>query len=200
MIINQRKYALELLSDICFLAARFASTPLDPAHKLQKHQGSPYHDVPEYRRLIGRLLYLTTTRPDISHAIQQLSQYVSKPMDTHYNGACYVLRYIKGSPSKGLFFPATNEFHISAFAYSDWASFPDTRRSISGFCIFLGSSLISWKSKKQTTVSRSSSKVEYRALVQLTSELQWLQFILHDLHISISQPASVFCDLRRLYI
>ena len=104
------------------------------------------------------------------------------------------MRYLKGSPGQGLFYPASGSIHIQAFSDSDWAGCRDTRRAITGYSIFLGNSLISWKSKKQSTVSRSSSKAEYRALATTTCEIQWLTYLLLEFRISFNQPANLFCD------
>lgn len=117
---------------------------------------TPYSDPSSYRQLFGLLLYLTNTRPDICFAVQQFSQYVAQPMDHHYQAATRILRYLKSSPAKGLFYPTNSSLKLSAFADSDWGSCLETRKPVTGFCIFLGPSLVSWKSKKQTTVSKSS--------------------------------------------
>ncbi|KAK8921731.1 hypothetical protein KSP39_PZI020888 [Platanthera zijinensis] len=196
IIINQRKYALELLSDCGFLASKPASTPMDPSLKLRADQGSPFPDPSSFRRLIGRLLYLTTTHPDICFAVQQLSQFVSKPMDTHYIAATRILRYIKQAPGTGLFFPSNSDLKTCGFADSDWACCLDSRRSITGYCLFIGPSLVSWKVKKQPTVSRSSCEAEYRALASLTCEIQWLHYLLTDLKVFSSTPTNVYCDSK----
>ena len=120
-----------------------------------------------HRRLICRLLYLNTTRSDITFATQQLSQFLHTPTVTHYNAACRVVRYLKHNPGRGLLFPRNYEVQI--LGYSD--SCIDSRKSISGF-FFIGSSLISWCAKKQQTVSRSSSEAEYRNISTATCELQ----------------------------
>jgi len=104
------------------------------------------------------------------------------------------LRYLKGCPSKGLFFLRHSSMHIQGFTDADWAGCLDTRRSISGHCFFLWDSLISWRTKKQTTVSRSSSEAEYRALASTTCELQWILYLLHDLHITCSKLPILYCD------
>ncbi|XP_014496849.1 uncharacterized protein LOC106758439 [Vigna radiata var. radiata] len=129
-------------------------------------------DPQSYRRLIGKLLYLTNTRPDLCFTINLLSQFMQFPTNSHYQAIQHVLRYIKSSPSERLFFAADSSKHLKAFSDSDWATCPNTRRSTTGFCIFLGSSLISWKSKKQRTVSRSSTEAEYRALAATVCEIQ----------------------------
>ena len=196
IFLNQRKYTLELLEDSGLLASKSSSVPFDPTIKLSITEGQPLEDPSIYRRLIGRLIYLTNSRPDISYAVQHLSQYVSNPLMPHYQAAIRILRYLKSVPAKGLFYSASSALKISAFADSDWARCPDTRRSVTGFCILIGSSLVCWKSKKQKTVSRSSTEAEYRALASLSCELQWLQYILQDFQIQLPQPAAVFCDSK----
>ncbi|XP_019425136.1 PREDICTED: uncharacterized protein LOC109334018 [Lupinus angustifolius] len=165
--LNQRKYTLNLLEDTGCLGGKVVQTPFEPFVKLQLEQGQPFFDVFYYRRLVGRLLYLTISRPDISYVIQQLSVYMSKPMDSHYKEALRVVHYLKNSPAQGLFFSANSSLTLSAFSDSDWACCLDTMKSLTGFCVFLGSYLIYWKTKKQNTVSRSSSEAEYRALGSL---------------------------------
>jgi hypothetical protein len=194
IFLNQRKYTLELLEDTGFLGSKPAVVPFDPHTKLSTTDGVPFDDPSEYRRLIGRLLYLTHTRPDISFSVQHLSQYVSTPLVPHYQAATRILRYLKSCPAKGVFFSSQSSLQLHGFADSDWACCPNTRRSITGYCVLLGNSLISWKSKKQNTVSRSSTEAEYRALASLTCEIQWLQYLFQDLHVTLPQSASVYCD------
>ncbi|XP_061352754.1 uncharacterized mitochondrial protein AtMg00810-like [Gastrolobium bilobum] len=167
---------------------------MEPTLRLCQNHGTPCHEPAVYRRLVGRLLYLTNTRPDISFVVQQLSQFVAHPMQSHFDAATRVMRYLKGSPCKGILFPSQNSLHLSGFTDANWATCPNTRKSTTVFCVFLGSSLISWKSKKQSTVSRSSAEAEYRALATLTCEVQWLTYLLHDLHIPISAPAMIYCS------
>lgn len=130
---------------------------MDPKLHLTKTLGSPLLRPTEYRELIGRLLYLTITRPDITFVVHQLSQFLSAPTDIHMQAENKVLRYVKNNPGQGLMFSAHTYLCLNTFADADWATCKDTRRSVSGFCVFLGTSLISWKSKKQTVVSRSST-------------------------------------------
>ncbi|MDV3200587.1 MAG: Ty1/Copia family ribonuclease HI, partial [Pigeon pea little leaf phytoplasma] len=103
-------------------------------------------------------------------------------------------RYLKQAPGKGVFFPADSELRLRAFSDSDWASCLDTRRSVMGYCVYLGKSLISWKSKKQETVSRNSTKAEYRAMATATCEIMALNFLLDDLKIQYTKPAILYCD------
>jgi len=108
--------------------------------------------------------------------------------------ALRIIRYLKNVPRYGLLYKSNTSFKIQAFSNSDWATCATTRRFVSGYCVFLGTSLVAWKSKKQTTVSRSSSEAEYRALASLACELQWIQYLFQDLHFSVPTPYIAFCD------
>lgn len=158
IVISQRQYVLDLLQDAGMLASKPVSHPMDPRHKTPKFDGDPVQDSSQYRRLIGRLLYLTITRPDIAYDVHRLRQFISDPKIPHLQAAHHLLRYLKGNPGQGLFISSKLSLTLKAFSDSDWAGCIDTRRSVIGFYIFLGDSLISWKSKKRTTVSRSSTR------------------------------------------
>ncbi|XP_020207367.1 uncharacterized protein LOC109792370 [Cajanus cajan] len=169
--ILHEEYALDILTDTSLLGAKPVSTPIDYCTKLHKKSGTILPNPTPYHRLIGRLIYLTNTRPDISYCVQHLSQFVDSPTSAHQQEAFHIVRYLKNALGCGLFFSNNSHPQIKAFSDFDWAGCHDTRRSVTGFAVYLGSSLISWKSKKQATVSQSSSKVEYRALASTTCEI-----------------------------
>lgn len=196
MYINQRKYTLDLLSDTGLLGAKPTNTPMVKNQKFIINATTKLQDPERYRRLIGRLLYLCFTRPDISYGTQQLSQYVHEPHQCHWDAALYILRYLKGNLALGLFYPITHfsSTTVEAFCDADWAACHDTRRSLTGYCIFLGNSLISWKTKKQTTVSRSSVEAEYPSLSSTVCELLWIDYLLQDLQQSPLKPIPMWCD------
>jgi hypothetical protein len=190
----QRKYTLDLITDAGLLGAKPCSTPMQPQLQLHKSSGEPISNPTAYRRLVGRLLYLTHTRPDIAYTVSKLSQFLDSPTNEHMLAGLHVLKYLKQCPGQGLFYSSESSLSLKGFSDSDWGACPDTRRSTTGICFFLGSSLISWKSKKQTVVSRSSSEAEYRALAQATCEGQWLSYLLQDLNIQHSSPIILYCD------
>lgn len=132
----QRNYTLQLLEDTGFLASEPASLPMDPNIKTHSSEGILLVDPTEYRRLIGRLLYLTISRTDISFTVHKLSQFVAQPRSSHMVAAHTLLRYLKGCSGEGIFLSATTDFQLRAFTDVDWASCIDTRKSTSGFCVF----------------------------------------------------------------
>ncbi|KAL2241232.1 UNVERIFIED_CONTAM: Retrovirus-related Pol polyprotein from transposon RE1 [Sesamum indicum] len=191
--VTQQKYIKDIIHDSGLDNANPVHTPLPLGLKLSSC-GTVLEDPESYRRLIGRLLYLGFTRPDVSYGAQQLSQFVHRPCKEHLAAALHLVKYLKGTSTKGLFFPAHNSFSLTGYCDADWASCPDSRRSLTGYCIFLGSALISWKTKKQPTVSRSTAEAEYRSLAATVCELQWISYLLKDFQVPIQTPIPLYCD------
>jgi len=121
---------------------------------------------------------------------------MAAPRTTHYAAVLRILRHIKGTLFIGLYFPYSSSLELKGYSDSYWAGDPTDRRSTIGYCFFLGNSLISWRSKKQIVVARSSTKAEYQALVDTTSELLWLRWLLEDLGVSQHTPTTLYCDNR----
>ena len=168
--------------------------PMEQHLHLQPKDGILLPNPTIYRRLVGRLLYLTVTRLDIQYVVNTLNQFMQSSYSSHLDAADRVLHYLKGSGGKGLFPFAFSSLTLIGCADFDWADCPTTRRSTTGYFTMLESSLISWKTKKQPTVSHSSAEAEYRSLAALTSELQQLKYILSDLGINHSKPISIHSD------
>lgn len=194
--LNQRKYILDILSNTGLTGTKPVAFPLPQGLKLTTESGKLLADPETYRRLVGRFLYLTMTCPYVSYAIHHLSQFVSAPREPHMQATIHVLRYLKGSICKGLFYPVQPQLKLTGFSDADWGSCLMSCRSLTGYCLFLGHSLVSWKTKKQATVSRSSTESEYRSMASTTCELLWLSYLLKDLHIPVSLPITLFCDNR----
>jgi len=194
LIITQRKFTLDLLSEYPDIGSRPASTPLDPTVKLSSNSGTVLQDPTFYRRLLGQLNFLTHTRPDLSYTVQTLSQFMQTPCTGHLQAAYHTLRYLRKDPSLGLFINSSPSFQILAFCDADWAACADSRRSVSGFYLSLGGSPISWKSKKQMVVSLSSAEAEYHSMRRLVAEISWVVRLLSDLSFSPSLPINLHCD------
>uniref|UniRef100_A0A8R7UCU5 Reverse transcriptase Ty1/copia-type domain-containing protein n=1 Tax=Triticum urartu TaxID=4572 RepID=A0A8R7UCU5_TRIUA len=193
IVLSQRKYVLDLLSDTGMLGCRAASTPIDQNHKLSAQSGEPV-DRENYQRLVGRLLYLCHTRPDISYAVSVVSRYMHDPRSGHLDAVHHILRYLKGSPGKGLWFKKNGHLNVDGYSDADWASCLDDRRSTSGYCVFVGGNLVSWRSKKQSVVSRSTAEAEYRAMSLGLSEMLWVRNLLTELKVMRRGLVKVWCD------
>ncbi|KAD4889124.1 hypothetical protein E3N88_21197 [Mikania micrantha] len=195
--LSQRKYCLELLGEFGYLGCKHVKTPIEQSFIVSskgKEGDTVLDNITGFQKLVGKLIYLSLTRPDISYAVQYFSQFMHAPMDSHLKVGLRLLRYLKRSPGTGVLLKKNNDLKLNDYVDSDWAKCVITRRSVTGFCIFLGNSLVNWKSKKQPTVSRSTAEAEYRALCSVTCDLVWLQNLLLELKISSSLPISVFCD------
>ena len=121
-------------------------------------------------------------------------QFLQAPCDIHWDAVIRVLRYIKGAPGQGLLYEDRGHTQIVGYSDADWAGSPSDRRSTSGYCVFIGGNLISWKSKKQDVVARSSAEAEYRAMALVTCELVWLKQLLQELRCGDASPMTLICD------
>ncbi|CAN6220900.1 unnamed protein product [Urochloa humidicola] len=170
------------------------ATPADTKPKVSDDDGALLKDTGWYRSIDGALQYLTLTRPDLAYAVQQVCLHMHAPRDTHAALLKQILRYLKGTTTFGLQLCATSTSSLTAYSDADWAGCPDTRRSMSGFCVYLGYSLVSWSSKRQTTVSRSSAEAEYRGVANAVAECTWIRALLGELHCDIPKATVAYCD------
>lgn len=150
IVLAQREFVLEMREEFGMLGAKPSSYP-------QKSMSN------WYRQIVGKLIYVTLTKPDIAYSIHVLSQFMDKPAHIHLQAAYKVLKYLKGALGQGLFLSANSDMKITTYSDSDWACCQETKRSLTRFCVFLGESLVSYKSKKQPKMSRSLAKAEYRS-------------------------------------
>ncbi|XP_028547409.1 uncharacterized protein LOC114578406 [Dendrobium catenatum] len=190
--LSQRQYATAILQQMnlasCKPLANPTCTKFPPSYSSDSSL-----DPQLYRRSTGSLQYLTLTRPDIAYSVNQLSQHLHDPQPQHFFMLKRLLRYIQGTLAFGIPITKTN-LHLKSFSDADWAGDPDTRRSTSGYCSFLGDTIISWTVTKQHTVARSSTESEYRALAALTTDIIWLRRLLSEFGIDQTEPTEIFCD------
>lgn len=179
--VSQRKYVLDLLEETRMLGCKPAKTPMDSNLKPGENSSGDLVDKRRYQHLVGRLIYLSHTRPEIAFTIRCVSQFMHSPSTEHMEAVYRILRYLKGTHGKGLFFKKTEERGIEAFTDADWAGSVDDRRSTSGYCSFVWGNLVTWRSKKQTVVARSSAEVELRSIAQGICESLWLKILLKEL-------------------
>jgi len=139
----QRKYTLDLLQEMNMLNAKPLQLPMGSHLKLSAYAGKRLSDPEIYKRLIGKLIYLTITRPDISFAVQVLSQFMHEPVEEHLATAKHVLRYLKSHLGQGILLSSQSMLQLAGFCDSDWGSCGDSKKSTTGFCILLGHSPIS---------------------------------------------------------
>ena len=143
VVISQRKYTLDILVDTIILDYKPGDTLMDPNVKLVLGQGEPLRDPRRYRRLVGKLNYLTITQPNISFPVSVVSHFLQSPCDDHRNAAIRILRYVKGTPSQGVLHENIGHTQIVGYSDADWASSPTNRCSTSGYCVFIRGNLIS---------------------------------------------------------
>ncbi|RVW18491.1 Retrovirus-related Pol polyprotein from transposon RE1 [Vitis vinifera] len=194
IVVSQRKYILDLLKETGMLGCKPIDTPMDSQKKLGIEKESTPVDRGRYQRLVGRLIYLSHTRPDIGFAVSAVSQFMHSPTEEHMEAVYRILRYLKMTPGKGLFFRKTENRDTEVYSDADWAGNIIDRRSTSGYCSFVWGNLVTWRSKKQSVVARSSAEAEYRALAQGICEGIWIKRVLSELGQTSSSPILMMCD------
>ncbi|KAL0314981.1 UNVERIFIED_CONTAM: hypothetical protein Sangu_2342500, partial [Sesamum angustifolium] len=170
IVVTQTQYIKDIVADTGMLDARTATAPLPPGIKFISEVGAKLTHLDTYKRFAGRLFYLNLTMPGTSYACQQLSQHLQHPCEQHLDTALHLVRYLNGSV-KGLFSPSKNAFQLKVYSDADCASCIGTRRSLTGYCIFLEDAIISWKIKKQNMVSCLIAEAEYRSMRSIVCEL-----------------------------
>jgi hypothetical protein len=192
--LSQRQYMIDILERAGMAACKPCSTPVDLNPKLSAAVGDPVADPTDFRSLAGALQYLTFTRPDITYAVQQVFLHMHDPREPHLIALKRILRYISGTLHMGLHVRPCAQDNLVVYSDADWAGCPDTRRSTSGYAVFLGDNLVSWSSKRQLTVSRSSAEAEYRAVANAVAEATWIRQLLTELHAPLRKTTLVYCD------
>ena len=194
IFISQQKYIVDLLKETGKLGCKPTETPIEPNHRLGEAHEDVAVDKGTYQRLVGRLIYLSHTRPDIAYAVSIVSQFMHNPKGVHLQAVHRILQYLKGTPGKGILFKKGEGLTLEAYSDADYAGSIVDRRSTSGYCTFLGGNLVTWISKKQNVAARSSAEAEFKAMALGICELLWLKIILEDLKIQWEAPMRLYCD------
>ena len=166
--VSQRKYTLDLLKETRMMRCKLVDTPMNPNLKLTEFQNSSLVDKETYQPLVGRLIYLSHTRPDIVFSVSAVSQFMHTPYEEHTEAMYRILKYLKGTVGKGLYFAKNEAKTVEAYTDADWAGSVNNRRSTSGYCTFVWGNLVTWRSKKQNVVARSNMEAEFRAVARVT--------------------------------
>jgi hypothetical protein len=194
IFLSQRKYILDLLSEVGLLECKLADTPIVQNHKLGEHLDQAPTNKERYQRLVGKLIYLSHMRPDIAYAVSVVSQFMHNPSEEHMDAVIRILRYLKSSPGKGLMLSKNDHLRVEGYTDADWAGNISDRKSTSGYFMFVGGNLVTWRSKKQNVVALSSAEAEFRGMAKGLCELLWLKQLLTEIGFAPSCEMDLFCD------
>ncbi|XP_050217831.1 secreted RxLR effector protein 161-like [Mercurialis annua] len=193
-LLSQSKYISDIFERARLSDNKTVDTSIELNARYSISDRSPLPDPSLYRTVVGSLVYLTITRPDIAYVVHIVSQFVTSPTTVHWAAVLRILIYLRGTQFQTLLLSSTSSLESCAYSDADWAGDPIDRKSTTGFFIFLGDSLISWKSKKHDVISRSSTEAEYRAMTYTTCEIVWLRWLLADMGVYLRRPTPLHCD------
>jgi hypothetical protein len=194
MFISQEKYLREMLKRFQMEDSKPVGTPMVTGCKLSKDDDSPDVDQSSYRSMIGSLLYITTSRPDIMHVVGMVGRYQSAPKESHLLAVKRIFRYLKETMTYGLWYPRNQNFQLTAYSNADWVNCVDERKSTSGGAFFLGDSLVAWLSKNQSSISLSTTEAEYIDAATCCTQFLWMFQTLVDLEVKYAAPIPIHCD------
>ncbi|GAA0174937.1 transmembrane signal receptor [Lithospermum erythrorhizon] len=194
MFLNQHKFISDIIQDLKLQDARVPTSLLAMDWSAEDSNSPLMEDPGQFRRLIEMLMYLNFTRPNLTFVVHHLSQFMQHPTMHYWSAALHIVKYLKGCSIHGSLYPADSSLHLTTYCDADWAKCTITRRSVIGYAIMLGESLISWKCKKQNTISGSSAESKYRSAAMVVCALKWLGYILQVLQQPPQQPITLHYD------
>eukprot|EP00253_Pinus_taeda_P026483 PITA_26483 len=194
VFIYQDKYVEAVLKRFNMQNSKAAVTPTIVGLKLTKEDSSKDFDPKLYKSIVGSLMYLTATRPDIMHAVSLISRFMERPKETHWQEAKRILRYVNGTKGFGILYSSSESFMLTGYTDSDWAGSVDDKKSTSGYVFHMGSGAISWASKKQPIVSLSTAEAEYVAATATACQAVWLRRVLRDLCHEQENGTTIYYD------
>ncbi|XP_019086271.1 PREDICTED: uncharacterized protein LOC109126850 [Camelina sativa] len=192
--LSQQKYVIDLLTKTNMFGAKPVTTPMSTTPKLTLRLGTPLSDPTEFRAVVGSLQYLAFTRPDISYAVNCLSQFMHQPTLDHWMAVKRVLRYLAGTSDYGILLRRGSNRSLHAYTDANWAGDYDDYVSANGYTVYLGTHHISWSSKKQQSISHSSTEAEYRSVANTSTELTLICSLLQELGLSLSRVPVIYCN------
>jgi len=176
------------------LECKPAETPIAQNHKLGDYPDQMPTNKERYQRLEGKLIYLSHTCPDVAYAVSIVSQFMHCPSKDHMDAVNRILRYLKSCPEKGLMFSKNGHLRVEGYTDADWAGNISDRKSTSGYFLFIGRNLVTWRSKKQNAVALSSAEAEFRGMAKGLCELLWLKRLLTELGFAPDCEMNLYCD------
>ncbi|XP_043710334.1 uncharacterized mitochondrial protein AtMg00810-like [Telopea speciosissima] len=201
VILSQTRYITNLLQRAGMVDCKPVLTPMATTNKASSTGGVAHSDPTQYRSIDGTLQYITLTRPDVAFSVNRVCQFMHNPTKDYWSMEKRILRYLKHTIKYGLRITKSSSQDLQAFTDADWAGDGDDKKSTGGYAIYMGPNLISWASKKQKTVARSSTESEYKALADACAELTWLQSLFGELSLSTTQAPVLWCDnIRATYL
>ncbi|KAL4388179.1 hypothetical protein GQ457_09G023630 [Hibiscus cannabinus] len=197
-VINQRKYVLDLLKETGMLGCKPIDTPMDPNLEFGRNESNIPVSEETYQRLVGKLIYLSLTRPDLAYSVGIVSQFMSDPKEEHLEAVYRILKYLKFTPGFGLMFRKTSDRSVKVYTDSRWTGNLTDRKSTSGYCSFVWGNLVTWRSKNQVVVAWSSAESEYRAMALGICEGMWLKRLLAELYCESGQGFDMLSDSQSI--
>jgi len=194
IFINQRKYANEVLERFSIRNCNPVKNPIIPGFKLVKDEGGVSVGATTYKQMVGSLMYMTATRPDLGFMVSLISKFMERPTELHQQVVKRVLRYIKGTTELGIFYKRGEEEKLVAYLDSDYAGDSEDRKSTSGYAFLLSSGVVAWSLRKQPVVTLSTNEAEFIAVASCACQSIWMRRILEKLGLEQSKCTDIFCD------
>ncbi|KAI3768676.1 hypothetical protein L2E82_19506 [Cichorium intybus] len=191
--ISQRKYAVEMLTRFKMMECNAVVNPMVPGCRLSHDEGEPV-DETLFKQLVGSLMYITITRPDVQFVVSYISRFMSKPTESHFAAAKRVLRYIQGTLDYGIWYKRKGKGKMEIFTDSDFAGDLTDRKSTSGYAVLWDGAAVSWSSKKQSIVALSSTEAEYVAAASCACQVVWIREILEEMGMQPIRGSVIKCD------
>ena len=194
IFISQQRYAMEILRRFGMENDNEVQNLIVPGFKISKDEKGVEIDDVLYKQMVGSMMYLTATRPDIMFAVSLINRYISRPTELHLSAAKRVLRYLQGTTGFGIFYAKRGNEELISFTESDYAGCLEDRKSTPGYTFILSSGVVAWSSRKQPIVTLSTTEAEFVAAAACSCQAVWMRRILRQLGYEGNGNTAIFCD------